>query len=154
MLNLFKSIHKHLVFHINKHSEQAGDQVYKNLFHLFTSDNNKYNVTLVEHEWLEHNDFLNLISKMNIGLQVSYSESYNIVAADFISMNVPIVTSNEIKLVTPLSYANPNSISSIKKSLKLNYILSEFKLQILNKITLFFNNLLAKKIWQKFFKNF
>jgi len=142
-----KMIGKDLHFHMNKHNEQAGDQVYKNIKNLF--DYCQSNV-LVEHEWLNHKDFLELIYRMDIGMQVSYSESYNIVTADFISMDVPIVTSNEVKFVMPFCKTSPNSILLIKLSLYLNYVLAKLKLHKFNKLTLAINTFKSKKVWKKF----
>lgn len=51
---------------------------------------------LVEVGWLEHEDFLDLVRQMDLGMQLSYSETFNIVAADFVSCYIPFVGSNEI----------------------------------------------------------
>jgi hypothetical protein len=51
---------------------------------------------LVVHEWVNHKDFIKLVKTMDIGMQVSYSETFNIVAADFISQGVPVVISKEL----------------------------------------------------------
>lgn len=53
--------------------------------------------TLVEHEWLSTEDFKNLLTDtIDIGMQVSFSETFNMVSADCISCGVPIVVSDEI----------------------------------------------------------
>jgi len=54
------------------------------------------NAILVEHGWLPHDQFLKLIASMDVLLQVSFSETFNIVAADAVVQNVPIVVSDEI----------------------------------------------------------
>lgn len=51
---------------------------------------------LVEVGWLEHKDFIQLVRQMDLGLQLSYSETFNIVAADFVSNYIPFVGSSEI----------------------------------------------------------
>ena len=48
-------------------------------------------------------EFIYLVSKMDIGLQVSLSETYNIVTADFVNQEVPVITSKEIPFVSSFS---------------------------------------------------
>lgn len=97
-------------FHINAtRIEGRGEPILKNIQKLF--ENNIHE--LVEHEWVDHNLFLNLVSTMDIGLQVSYSETFNIVSADFVSRNRPIVGSNEIKWLPFWCRANPNDVDDI-----------------------------------------
>lgn len=85
---------KKLRFHINvARIENQGNNVLKNLRSLF---NNLDNCELVEHGWLQHDDFLTLLEQMDFGLQASLTESFNIVAADFVSRGIPIIVSNEI----------------------------------------------------------
>ena len=84
---------KTLNFHMNSRYEQNGQQVIKNIRDAFKGT--KHN--LIEHAWLDHVEFTKLVSTMDIGLQVSMSESFNIVSADFVAMNVPIVVSEDIE---------------------------------------------------------
>lgn len=82
-------------FHINSgRVEGKGDTVLKNLRAFFHGLGGRHE--LVEHGWLDREEFLQVIKHMDIGLQVSFSETFNIVAADFVSEDVPIVTSKEI----------------------------------------------------------
>ena len=67
--------------------------VLKNLEELFENSPHK----LVKHLWLEQDDFQHLIKKMDIGMQLSYTESFNIVSADFVNGGVPIVVSDSIR---------------------------------------------------------
>lgn len=105
-------------FHINSdRTEQKGDQVLKNIRALF-----KYTPhTLVEHPWATHYDFLKLVSKMDIGMQVSLTETFNIVCADFVYMGIPIVTSNEISWMDNKYTADPLNLTSIVNALNLVY---------------------------------
>lgn len=86
-----------LRFHINvARIEDAGNNSLKSVRGFFTNlDPVKYQ--LIEHGWLKHDDFLLLVDQMDIGLQASFTESFNIVAADFVSQGVPIVVSSEIE---------------------------------------------------------
>lgn len=81
-------------FHINGgRIEQGGDCAIKNIRAAFKGTKHK----LIEHGWLPRIGFLFLIKNMDIGLQMSYSESFNIVAADFAFMEVPIIVSEAIR---------------------------------------------------------
>ena len=110
---------KFIRFHINSDvTEQNGSQVLKNLKALFS--NTPYE--LVEHGWSNHHEFLDLVGTMDVGMQVSISETYNIVAADFVYMGVPIVVSNEIDWLPEHAMANPMSFKSISDVLKYNIV--------------------------------
>jgi hypothetical protein len=96
---------KKLKFHINvARIEDNGNNPLKNIRSFFKHlPSNQYE--LVEHGWLEHDDFLKLVTKMDIGLQASFTESFNIVSADFVSQGVPIVVSEEIEWIPSQFYA-------------------------------------------------
>ncbi len=82
-----------LYFHINaSRLEQGGQAVLKNLRALF--DETKH--VLVEHPWMEREEFLSLIEDMDVGMQVSFNESFNIVTADFVKVGKPIIVSSSI----------------------------------------------------------
>lgn len=105
-----KEMNKKLRFHIN-HTvfEQAAGGVIKNLRNMFAAT--KYE--LVEHEWQNLKEFKHLIRKMDVGMQVSMSETYNLVSSDFISCGVPIVGSSEIEFLSPLYQAAPTNFNDI-----------------------------------------
>jgi len=88
---------KKLKFHINvARLEDAGNNVLKSIRGLFENlDPTHYE--LVEHGWLKHDDFLLLVDTMDIGLQCSFTESFNIVTADFVTQGVPVVASREVE---------------------------------------------------------
>ena len=94
-LQFAKEINKKLVFHINGgRVENDGNPVLKNIRSLFS--HSKDRATLVEHPWLPHKEFLELCLSMDIGMQVSFSETFNIVTADMVSVGTPVVCSSEI----------------------------------------------------------
>ena len=66
--------------------------VLKNLEEIFANSRH----VLIKHEWKENNEFQHLIKKMDIGMQLSFSESFNIVTADFINNNKLILVSETI----------------------------------------------------------
>jgi len=102
-----------LRYHINTaRVEGHANPILKSVRSYFkTLDHNMYK--LVEHGWLEHDDFLELVAKMDIGLQVSFSETFNIVTADFVASGVPVVVSDEIFWMPEQFMANPTDVSNI-----------------------------------------
>jgi hypothetical protein len=99
-----------LRFHINGNRiEGNGNQVLKNLRNLFSHLEHE----LVENAWMPHDKFMTLVASMDMGMQVSYTETFNIVAADMIAQGVPVVVSKEIDWVDPQFYADPNSCDDI-----------------------------------------
>lgn len=124
----------HLNFHINGGRVEAkSDNILKNLENLFnyTSHN------LIKCKWLEHDDFLMYLhDNIDIGMQVSFSETYNIVAADHIVMNIPIITSPEINIVSPIYHSNPTDIDSMIRCLDLIWYTNFISLHCINKIWL------------------
>lgn len=138
---------KVLHFHMN-HSrlEQNGDNVYKNLTSLFEGSKHK----LITHEWMSHEEFLKLIGQMDLGLQVSFSETFNIVAADFTYMNVPLVGSEEIEWLNSLYQSDTTYIDDIINHLWLAWYGKIVNLQYLNNWGLNRYNSNSKKVWKKY----
>jgi hypothetical protein len=110
-----ESLGKKLHFHVNisEHEQIEAGPVLRNIRAMFSTSKH----TLVEHPWYEHADFINLIRHMNVGMQVSFTETFNIVAADFVNAGIPVVTSDEIKFVNPICRAEPTSKTSVINSL-------------------------------------
>lgn len=104
-----------LMFHINyDRIEQRGNEVLKNLRALFDRTSKS---TLVEHPWMSHSSFLELVSEMDIGMQVSLSETFNIVTADFVSLGIPVVVSSDIKWAPCMYKAEPTSVNDMAETL-------------------------------------
>ena len=113
-------LEKNLYFHINGNRvEGKGDPVLRNIQALFDSqpDHN-----LVAHDWMPHGKFLDVLGDMDLTMQVSFTETYNIVAADAVSMNVPTVTSKEITFINREFHADPTSTDDIVNALGRAYI--------------------------------
>ena len=109
-----KSVNKKLIFHINHdHQEQGGSNNFRNIEGLFIGTTN----TLACHPWLDHEEFLALLSTMDLSMCVSFSETFCIVAADSVASGVPLVTSSEVTWSTKESQAEPTSLLSILKSI-------------------------------------
>lgn len=133
-----------LNFHINSNrTEQKGDSVLKNLEQLFKSQTNH---KLVKHPWLTHEEFDLLVREMDLGLQVSFTETFNIVIADFIKNRIPVVVSRHINWVPrEFQVENENSTSEIVEKMNRVYKIEKQNLQTLKEY-----NIEAEKLWSAF----
>ena len=103
-------MNRHLVFHMNgSRIEQFGESNLKNIRSAIYHGGAK----LEMHPWLPHTEFLELVAQMDICLAVSLSESYCIVAADAVSMGVPLVGSSAISWLPRRSRARVDSVEDI-----------------------------------------
>lgn len=128
--------------------EQSGENTIKNIRALFEGTRHE----LIEVGWLERADFLELLKKMDVSMQVSLTETFNIVAADSVYMRVPVVVSDEISWVS-IGIADPSSIDSmvdqISKVLRLkNFVINK------NLVSLKKYNHEAIKEWKFFIEKF
>lgn len=89
---LGKTLKFHITVDVGMNESNNRWPVLTNLEQMFRNSPHE----LVKHEWKSNHDFQHLITKMDIGLQLSYTESFNIVAADFVNNSVPIVVSDAI----------------------------------------------------------
>ena len=140
-------LQKKIRFHINAERVEHGENVLRNLRATFRYSNHE----LVEHGWLAHADFLKLVRKMDIGMQVSLSESFNIVAADMVIEDVPVVVSDEINWLPWICQADPKDSEDIIDKLFLAYHGRKFGITILNRWALRYNNFVNTKIWMAYF---
>jgi hypothetical protein len=109
------SIGKTLRFHINAtRTEQKGDNVLKNLRALFAATSHE----LVEHPWANHREFLWMLGNMDMAMQVSFTETFNIVAADCVTMRLPLVASEDIVWMNRWGQAAPTDSSDIVRKMK------------------------------------
>jgi len=99
-----------LYFHVNStRVEQNSDPVLRNLEALFQDSPH----VLIKHPWRPHEQFIHVLRSMDYGLQVSFSETFNIVAADFVHNEVPFVGSKEITWLSDDSQAETTDLSDI-----------------------------------------
>lgn len=104
-----------LFFHINAtRCEQEGSAVLKNLRSLFLNSPHY----LIEHKWHTHHQFLGALRNMDIGMQVSLSETFNIVSADYVKAGLPIVVSPEIGWAAHFSKAKATDSEDIVAKLR------------------------------------
>lgn len=140
------SIGKKLRFHINAHTDDGTvNNVLKNLKALF--ENSKHE--LIEHDWMNHTNFCKLVSTMDMGMCISLSESFCITAADMVYLNIPIVTSKEVKFISKL-FQTGNDTNQILRTMYLAYYGDRFNLQSLNRKLLDKHNNEALEIWKNY----
>lgn len=142
-------IGKKVRFHINgNRQEQHGDQVLKNIQALFAGAVAAgHNVELVEHPWEGHKEFIATVRTMDLGMQVSMSESFNIVTADFVSNDVPTVVSPDVDWMPALYRANPNSSAAIARKLDFAWTMRPWHLHNLCRWALLRSIRSAGSIW-------
>lgn len=108
-----------LRFHINGgRVETYGSEPLKNIRLMFSHLKHH---TLVEYDWLDHADFLKVIRQMDILMQCSLTETFNIVTADAINEGVPVVVSPEIFWVDEAAHVDPTSSESMIQRLQTIY---------------------------------
>jgi hypothetical protein len=87
-----KRLRFHVTVDVDIDQKSVVNPVLKNLEELFKNSQHE----LVKHMWLEQAEFHHLIKEMHLGLQDSYTESFNIVTSDFVNEGVPIIVSPSI----------------------------------------------------------
>ena len=138
---------KKLKFHINvKRIEGKGEPVLKNIRELFK---NNPRHELIEYNWLTHDEFIDVVQSMDLGIQVSFTETFNIVTADFVNNNIPVVVSKEIPWVSRLFHANPSKVNSIVRRMRLALLYPYTR--VFNKIGLWWYSFKSERIWTKYF---
>jgi len=142
-------------FHMNSTRIEGmyADPVLKNLINVFE---NVDKCKLVLHEWLEHDSFLLLTSAMDINLQVSFTETFNIVSADSVAEGVPVVSFNVPWLKDDGLEVTDVNASTIKdKLIKVIEMSPRLRIEVIrnqkNKLMKFSDASL--KIWSKFFRD-
>jgi hypothetical protein len=144
-------IGKKLRFHVNAgRIEMQGGPVLHNLKgafqHLYDRGHQ-----MVNHEWTPREQFLDLCATMDIGLQVSFSETFNIVGADLISQGIPIVGSNEIPWAVTAFTADPTNSEDICDKLALSYRFPGINAKTNQWSLTRYTNKTAQ-VWAKYFK--
>jgi hypothetical protein len=112
----FANEHKlHLNFFINgTRIETGGEPVMKNLRQLFSHLPH----WLHEVHWCEPEEFIELLHhRIDIGMQVSLTETFSVVSADYTTAGIPMVISKEIIWGHPKCRAQDDSIDSIVEAM-------------------------------------
>lgn len=136
---------KKLRFHVNMARSEGAMDPRPNLEVLFRMTKHE----LVPLEWMEHQDFIYFCAKMDLGLQVSMSESFNIVAADYVAAGIPMVVSEEIEWADnscKVSHGDSNLITGM-----MFHVEQEREKSIReNRTGLIGHNINAKVRWERF----
>lgn len=146
-LQFAKEIDKPLRFHINaSRMETGGEPVMKGLLALFSF---YPNAALIQHAWHEPEDFIRqLHMKIDIGLQVSLTETFNVVTADYVTAGVPAVVSKEVAWMPWFAKAQDDDINSIVRRMHWAYKLR--CLTSFNRRNLERNSARAQYLWYLF----
>lgn len=151
-LKFADKLNKQLRFHINTgRQEMKGEPVLNNLRGLFQHFSGSNNHQLIEHDWRDRPEFLELCSDMDIGMQCNFSETFNIVGADLISQGVPLISTSEIPWASRLFNAEATSSNNIASILEATYIFNQLNVK-LNQINLKKYTNKSEKIWVKYFQ--
>lgn len=145
------SIGKKLHFHINSDRvEQKGEAILNNLISTFEQLKDKGH-ELIHHNWCVREQFIELCSTMDIGIQTSFNETFNIVGADITSQGIPLIASPEIPWANSLFTTRQTNTDDIVDSLLCTYSYPTINV-LLNQRGLkkYTNN--TKRIWFNFFK--
>jgi len=145
-----EKIGKQLRFHVNAgRIEMQGGPALNNLKGLFQQISD-HGHQMINHQWRPREDFLELCATMDIGLQVSFSETFNIVGADLVSQGVPLVGSVEIPWHVPYFGAIPTSSENIAKKLLLAYRFPQTNVRLNQwELTRYTNK--TAQVWHKYF---
>jgi hypothetical protein len=150
-LQFARDIGKKLRFHINVgRIEMQGDPVAHNLVGLFKQliDTDH---ELINHQWAPREEFLETCATMDIGVQVSFTETFNIVGADLVSQGVPFVGSMEIPWSSVYWSADPTDFQDIAAKLHQAYAnpdrnVAEHQQMLSNYVDA------TERVWTRYFK--
>lgn len=105
---------KKLRFYINAgRVELNGGSPLKNLIGFFEP---LVDAELVMVPWCNVDEFKDVLASMDVSMQVSFTETFNIVTADALSAGTPVVTSPEIPFVSE-GLSDPTSVGSMVSAL-------------------------------------
>jgi hypothetical protein len=104
------SVDQQLNFYVNgTRCEDGGESVLRNLRSLFA--NTKHN--LVEITWLDRAEFLQIMSRMNLAMCISFTETFCIVAADAVTVGTPLICSSQVPWADGMSIVPATNVSHI-----------------------------------------
>lgn len=151
-IRLADNLNEKLVFHINSSRDDGESQsIMLALTQLF-SQHPKHRI---EHTpWLEHKEFVEYCSKkIDLGMQLSISETFNTVAADYVHAGVPVLGSLEIDWLPDDSKCNATDYG--KANIVVKDVLQNYEhFARINKRHLEVHNINAVDVWGKFINNY
>jgi hypothetical protein len=146
---LRKTLHFHVTVNIKDDSDLP-NPILKNLEELFKNSKHK----LIKHQWQENDEFQELIKKMDIGMQVSFTESFNIVAADFINNDRVIIVSDAITWMPEILKVSTTDYDEVTKKIIFAYThKNSCILKRKMRRNLMKYNIKSKYIWFNYLKN-
>ena len=111
-INAANQLKKRLRFHVNYNRSEGGMEVKKSLKDVFRLNPNHQMVCV---PWLSQADFIKYNAEyIDVGLQVSLSETFNLVSADYVSAGVPMCVSREVYWAHESSFVDTHSLSQIE----------------------------------------
>jgi len=116
-LEFAELIGKPLRFHINSRIDAGGNNAQRNVFGLF-GQLDPTTAEVIEHDWEDRETFLQSLSELDILMQVSMSETFNIVAADAVLVGIPIIATDEIPWMYPTG-VDPQSVPDIVQKMRI-----------------------------------
>lgn len=139
---------KKLKFHMNDLTNDAGHSVLGNIRQIF-GEIGKHE--LIIDTWKSGQEYKNAIKQMDMGLQISFTESFNIVAANFICNGVPIVVGETITWLPEEYKTSYTDIDRISNKIKEVYAYrNNLAIQTkAYKLLQDFNNQ-AKNVWDEY----
>lgn len=149
-IQLADKLGKKLKFYVNTSIfETHSNGILKNIRNIFKNTHH----SLIECEWSHHSDFIKLVKRMDVGMQVSMSETFNIVAADFVSAGIPIVGSKEIEFLSHHYQAEPTDLKDITNKLEFALKYKKFGFHLINEILLRDKIKESIEIWLQYLGN-
>jgi hypothetical protein len=146
-----EKVNKKVVFHINAaRVEQRGESVLRNIQNFFESVKDKGH-RLVEHSWYSREEFVALCFTMDLGMQCSFSETFNIVCADLVTQGVPTIGTSEIQWLSNSYTADPNDTMDITEILNKAFKTPKRNVDANFKGLVKFSDK-AENIWVEYFK--
>jgi hypothetical protein len=101
---------------------------------------------------MENDEFHKLVKKMDLGIQISYTETFNIVTADFVNNDKLIIVSKDINWMPNFLKTSTFDYKSVINKIIFVYKLRNIKLiKLFNRYKLKKYNKEAKKEWKKLF---
>jgi len=109
---LCKELYAHTEFHIvvGRNEDPQADKIISGIENLFK---HIPNIKLVKNDWRDNEEFKELVKQMNIIFMPSFTESFNNVTADAISVGTPVVVGEAINWLPKKFRANADDAKEI-----------------------------------------
>ena len=137
-----------LHFHVNATRVEGGHGVLKNLRALFSNSKHR----LIEHVWHSHRAFQHILYRMDVSMCVSLSETFCIVAADSVSLGVPLVASSQVPWAYRGSIVDATDVGDIADGVHRAVTWRLFN-NFMNKRHLREYDEKSVRVWKEFLKN-